>query len=316
MTFGPDWGWGADAEESRRMFDHYAQAGGNFIDTASNYTNGTSESIVGDCIKNDRDRFVVATKYTLTLDATDPNAGGNHRKSLVRALEQSIRRLRTDFVDLLWLHMRDATTPIEEAVRALDDQVRLGKVLYIGISDSPAWVAAQANTLAALRGWTPFVGFQVPYSMAGRDPERDVLPMAAEFGLTVTAWGVLEHGVLAGREPTSLRFPQEPLSERIGGIVGAIAAVARSRGCTPAQVAVAWLLNRSRPDVIPIVGARTVEQLEENLGALDIVLSDEERGRLDEASRPSLGFPRSFLESEDVRGLIYGETWGRLVSSR
>ena len=149
---------------------------------------------------------MIATKYTVTLDRSDPNAGGNHRKSLVRALERSLRHLQTDYVDLLWLHMRDATTPIEEFVRALDDQVRLGKVLYVGISDSPAWVAARANAVAELRGWSPFLAVQVPYSLAARDPEREVLPMAAELGLTVTPWGVLEHGVLAGRAPETLRW--------------------------------------------------------------------------------------------------------------
>ena len=185
MTFGDDWGWGADADESARIFDAFADAGGTFVDTASNYTEGTSERLVGELAAGRRDRFVLATKYTLTIDPSDPNAGGNHRKSLVRSLEQSLRRLRTDYVDLLWLHMRDEATPIEEAVRALDDQVRLGKVLYVGISDSAAWVVAQANTIAELRGWSPFVGLQLPYSVASRDPERELLPMAAAFGLAV-----------------------------------------------------------------------------------------------------------------------------------
>ena len=189
MTFGPDWGWGADADESRRILTRYDEAGGNFVDTSNNYTDGTSETLVGELTRAERERWVLATKYSLTLDPRDPNAGGNHRKSLVRSLEQSLRRLDTDYVDLLWLHMRDATTPIEEAVRALDDQVRLGKVLYVGISDSPAWVAAQANTIADLRGWSPFVALQIPYSVANRDPERELLPMAASLGLTLVPVG-------------------------------------------------------------------------------------------------------------------------------
>src|SRR5437764_12542140 len=209
MTFGDDWGWGADADESARIFDAFADAGGTFVDTASNYTEGTSERLVGELAAGRRDRFVLATKYTLTIDPSDPNAGGNHRKSLVRSLEQSLRRLRTDYVDLLWLHMRDGATPIEEVVRALDDQVRAGKVLYVGISDSPAWVAARANAIAELRGWTPFVALQLPYSVASRDPERELLPMAAELGLTVAAWGVLGAGVLSGRPVQSLRWPEE-----------------------------------------------------------------------------------------------------------
>ena len=194
MTFGSDWGWGADREDSRRIFDAFVAAGGNFIDTANNYTDGSSEEFVGEFVADARDRFVLATKYTLSIDADDPNAGGNHRKSLVRSLEQSLRRLRTDYVDLLWLHMHDATTPIDEAVRALDDQVRLGKVLAVGISDSPAWVVAQANTIAALRGWSPFTALQIPYNVASREPERELLPMAKALGLALTPWGVLEAG--------------------------------------------------------------------------------------------------------------------------
>src|SRR5581483_11146541 len=210
MTFGTDWGCGADEAECERIVAAYRDAGGNFLDTASNYTNGASERIVGELTAGERERWVLATKYTLTLDRADPNAGGNHRKSLVRALEQSLRRLRTDYVDLLWLHMRDATTPIEEIVRALDDQVRLGKVLYVGISDSPAWVASRANAIAELRGWSPFVAVQIPYSAVARDPEREVIPMAEELGLTVAAWGVLEHGLLSGRKPETLRWPGAP----------------------------------------------------------------------------------------------------------
>jgi aryl-alcohol dehydrogenase-like predicted oxidoreductase len=317
MTFGSDWGWGAEDEESRRIFERFAEAGGTFVDTASNYTDGSSERIVGECIAADRDRFVVATKYTLSLDPDDPNAGGNHRKSLVRALEQSLRRLGTDYVDVLWLHMRDALTPIDEAVRALDDQVRLGKVLYVGISDSPAWLVAQANTLAELRGWSPFVAVQVPYSLAGRDPERELLPMAAALGLSVTAWGVLEAGVLTGKPAEERRWPEDEVSERTEQLVELMGEIAGDHGCTPAQVAIAWLLQRPAPPaVIPIVGARREEQIVENLGALDVKLDPEAVERLDEASRPRLGFPRDFLESSGVRGLIYGRTYERIRAVR
>jgi aryl-alcohol dehydrogenase-like predicted oxidoreductase len=304
MTFGTDWGWGADEAECERVVAAFRDAGGNFLDTASNYTNGSSERIVGAITAADRDRWVIATKYTLTLDADDPNAGGNHRKSLVRALEQSLRRLRTDYIDLLWLHMRDATTPIEEIVRALDDQVRMGKVLYVGISDSPAWVASRANAIAELRGWSPFVAVQVPYSAVERDPERDVMPMAAELGLTVAAWGVLEHGLLSGRKPDTLRWPGAP-SERALAVVAAVGEVASKLGTTPGQAAIAWLRKR----VIPIVGVRTAAQLEENLGALAVDLTEEQTARIDEAGALPLGFPRSFLESDGVRELIYGTTW-------
>jgi aryl-alcohol dehydrogenase-like predicted oxidoreductase len=304
MTFGDDWGWGADAAESRRIFDAFAAGGGTFVDTSNNYTDGTSETLVGEFAEHARDRFVLATKYTLTIDRTDPNAGGNHRKSLVRSLEQSLRRLRTDYVDLLWLHMRDATTPIEEAVRALDDQVRLGKVLYVGISDSPAWLVAQANTVADLRGWSPFVALQLPYSLADRDPERELLPMAAAFGLAVTPWGVLGAGALTGKPQDERRWPEEATPP----VAAEVAAVADELGCTPAQVAIAWMLARpTPPTVVPIVGNRTAAQLTSNLAALDVELAPEHLERLDAAGAPKLGFPRSFLESRGVRELIYGD---------
>ena len=317
MTFGSDWGWGADAETSRRIFDRYAAAGGNFVDTASNYTNGTSEELVGAFTEAERDRWVIATKYTLSLDPQDPNAGGNHRKSLVRALEQSLRRLRTDHVDLLWLHMYDPTTPVDEAVRALDDQVRLGKVLYVGISDSPAWVAAQANTLADLRGWSPFVAVQVPYNVADRGVEREVVPMAAALGLAVVAWGVLDSGVLTGKPAGERRWPEDPVSDRTAALVDTLAEIAEAHEATPAQIAISWLLGRADPPtVIPLLAARREAQMDENLGALDVVLDDGERERLDAAAAPELGFPRSFLESSGVRGLIYGETWTRTAQRR
>ena len=297
------------------LLDGYREAGGNFVDTSSNYTDGSSERIVGELTKGARERWVIATKYTVTLDRSDPNAGGNHRKSLVRALERSLRHLQTDYVDLLWLHMRDATTPIEEFVRALDDQVRLGKVLYVGISDSPAWVAARANAVAELRGWSPFLAVQVPYSLAARDPEREVLPMAAELGLTVTPWGVLEHGVLAGRAPETLRWG-DSVSPRQAAAATAVRDVADDIGCTPSQAALAWLLRRDDPELVPIVGVRNAKQLEDNLGAVDVELSAEQRALLGAAAAPQLGFPRSFLESNGVRELIYGDTWELLYSRR
>jgi aryl-alcohol dehydrogenase-like predicted oxidoreductase len=310
MTFGADWGWGAERDESRRIFSAYADAGGNFIDTANNYTDGSSEQFVGEFVGNDRERFVLATKYTLTIDASDPNAGGNHRKSLVRSLEQSLRRLGTDYVDLLWLHMHDPMTPIDEAVRALDDQVRLGKVLHVGISDSPAWVVAQAHTLACLRGWSPFVALQLPYSLSGRDPERELLPMAAALGLAVTPWGVLEAGALSGKPAAERRWPEDGTSPTTERVVEVLRRVAAELECTPAQVAIAWLLHRpTHPTIVPIVAARRREQIVENLGACEVKLEAAQLAELDEAGKPSLGFPRDFLESDGVRSLIYGKTY-------
>ncbi len=190
MTFGEEWGWGASRDESSQVFDAFVEAGGNFIDTANGYTDGTSEKIVGEFIAKERERFVVATKYSFPLHMNtnkgNPNGSGNHRKSMMQSLEGSLKRLNTDYVDLYWLHAWDFMTPIEEVMRAFDDMVRSGKVLYIGISDAPAWIVAQANTLAQCYGWTPFVALQVEYSLVERTPERDLLPMAKAFDLAVT----------------------------------------------------------------------------------------------------------------------------------
>jgi len=199
MTFGDDWGWGAPKNESRKIFDAFVEAGGNFIDTANNYTNGTSEKFVGEFTKGNRDRFVIATKYTLTERKSDPNFGGNHRKNMRRSVEGSLARLGTDHIDLLHLHMWDGMTPVEEVMRALDDLIRAGKVLYVGISDTPAWVVSEANMLADLRGWSRFTAYQGEYSLASRAPERDILPMTQALDMSFLAWGILEAGELTGK---------------------------------------------------------------------------------------------------------------------
>ena len=310
MTFGEAWGWGASEDDSRRIFEAYVEAGGNFVDTASNYTDGQSEEIVGSLSAPDREHFVIATKYTLTSRPGDPNAGGNHRKNLVQTLETSLRRLRSDYVDLLWLHMWDGMTPVEEVVRALDDLVSSGKVLYVGISDTPAWVVSRAVTLAHQHGWSPFVAVQGPYSIADRDVEREVLPMARDLGLTFTSWGMLEGGALTGKY---LEDTDEPRRYEAGGsktnaMAREVVAVAEDLGATPAQVAIAWV--RAQPwHLVPIVGARSDAQLRENLAALEVELTPEQIERLDAVSGFRLGFPREFLESDHVRGLIFGDTF-------
>jgi len=317
MTFGEAWGWGASEDECRSMFDAFVEAGGNFVDTASNYTDGQSEEIVGSLTAPDRERFVIATKYTLTSRREDPNAGGNHRKNLVRALETSLRRLRTDYVDLLWLHMWDGMTPVEEVVRALDDLVSSGKVLYVGLSDTPAWVVSRAVTLAHQYGWSPFVAVQGPYSIADRDVERELLPMARDLGLAFTPWGMLEGGALTGKY---LEDTDEPRRYESGGpttnaMAREVISVAEETGGTPAQVAIAWV--RAQPwHLVPIVGARSETQLRENLCALDVELSREQIERLDAVSDFRLGFPREFLESDHVRGLIFGDTFDLIDDPR
>jgi aryl-alcohol dehydrogenase-like predicted oxidoreductase len=311
MTFGEDWGWGASREESARIFDRYAEAGGNFVDTANNYTNGTSERFVGDFLRTDRDHFVLATKYSLTERKDDPNFGGNHRKNLLRSLRGSLERLGTDYVDVLWLHMWDGTTPVEEVLRTMDDVVGSGRVLHVGFSDTPAWVVARAVAMADLRGWVRPAAIQLPYNLADRSPERELLPMAQAMDLAVTAWGLLEDGVLTGKYRRKADEPRrnESASERVMAIGDAVVELAEEIGRSPAQVAINWI--RQQPGtMVPIIGARRETQLKDNLGCLDFELTGEQLDRLSAASPIELGFPRSFLESDHVRGLIFGETFG------
>ena len=210
MTFGQDWGWGAARDEARKIYDTFREAGGNFIDTANVYTNVTSETFLGEFLAGQREAVVMATKYTNAAPSADPNAAGNQRKSMVQSLEASLRRLKTDYIDLYWLHVWDQITPVEEVMRAFDDLVRQGKVLYAGVSDAPAWWIAQANTIASLRGWTPFVGLQIEYSLIERTVERELLPMAKAFGLTLTAWSPLCGGLLTGTRPAKLQMAVSP----------------------------------------------------------------------------------------------------------
>jgi aryl-alcohol dehydrogenase-like predicted oxidoreductase len=311
MTFGEDWGWGASKEESARIFDRYTEAGGNFVDTSNNYTNGTSERFVGEFVSSDRDHFVVATKYTLTERPEDPNFGGNHRKNLMRSLEGSLQRLATDRVDLLWLHMWDGTTPVDEVLRAMEDLVRSGKVLYVGFSDTPSWVVARAVAVAEFRGWVRPAAVQLPYNLADRSAERDILPMARHMGLAVTPWGLLEDGVLTGKYRRKADEPRrnDSASERVMAIGDAVVKLAQEIGRSPAQVAINWV-RQQRGTIVPIVGARSETQMKDNLGCLDFELTTDQLARLAEASPIDLGFPRSFLESDGVRGLIFGETFG------
>jgi aryl-alcohol dehydrogenase-like predicted oxidoreductase len=321
MTFGANGGWGAAKEECARILDAFAEAGGNFIDTANAYTNGSSERITGELVAAERARWVLATKYTVTTRPGDPNGGGSHRKSMVQALDASLRRLGTDYVDVYWLHVWDVFTPVEEVMRGLDDLVRAGKVLYVGVSDTPAWIVSQANTLAELRGWTPFVGLQVPYSLVERAPERELLPMAQALDLTVTSWGPLGGGLLTGRYGTDRQGPTEGtrlagriatygadkiLGHRALTIADAVNEIAAEHDATATQVAIAWVrAQQARSVIVPILGARSHKQLEDNLGALDLELTGKDLARLDEVSRVELGFPHDF----PGRSMAYGDTY-------
>jgi aryl-alcohol dehydrogenase-like predicted oxidoreductase len=310
MAFGEQGGVGAPPEECRRMVDAYADAGGNVIDTASNYRGGLSETIVGELLESRRDRFVLATKYTVSRDQSDPNGAGNHRKNLVLSLETSLRRLRTDYIDVYWVHIWDARTPVEETIRALDDAVRAGKVLYVGISDTPAWVVARANTLAEWRGWTPFAGLQAPYSLLKRDIERDLLPMAEAFGMTLAAWSPLAGGVLSGKftrpgqVEAGTRISPESIDEHDRAVAQTVQEVADDLGATPSQVAIAWTMAHSSA-VHPILGARRLDQLLDNLGAADCELPPDAVTRLEEAAKFTVGFPTDFIA--ETESWVLGE---------
>ena len=263
------------------------------------------------------ERIVLATKYTNAAPGTDPNAAGNQRKSMVQALEASLKRLKTDYIDLYWLHIWDQITPIEEVMRAFDDLVRQGKILYAGVSDIPAWVVAKANTLADLRGWTPFVGLQIEYSLIERAPERELLPMAAGLGVGVTAWSPLAGGMLTGKQfeaggAKDSRQSDPQLKQFIASdarkeaIAREVVAVARECGHSPAQVALAWLRQRPTP-VIPIIGARKLAQVKDNLACVDFLLEPALVQRLDAVSRIEMGFPQDFFAKEMVRSLSFGD---------
>ena len=328
MTFGPDWGWGAEKEESRKIFDAYAEAGGNFIDTANLYTNGTSEKYVGEFVAGDRDHFVVATKYSLSTRQDDPNASGNHRKNMTHALEASLKRLNTDYIDLYWLHAWDNMTPVDEVMRALDDMVRAGKILYVGVSDTPAWIVSRANTMADLMGWSPFVALQIEYSLIQRTVEADLLPMARALDLAVTPWAALGRGILTGKYKGSENQVEAEDSKRIdvmksrGGIdpkhlkiAEEVKSIAQKLGATPAQVALNWVRQKSGV-VIPIVGARTETQIKDSLGCLQFELSADDMQQLDNASAVPLGFPHDVMASEWFRQIIYGNNFDLIDNHR
>jgi aryl-alcohol dehydrogenase-like predicted oxidoreductase len=324
MTFGEDWGWGSGKDESHKIYEAYRAAGGNFIDTANVYTNGTSEALVGEFIQGHRPEVVLATKYTNAAPGKDPNASGNHRKSMMQALEASLRRLKTEYIDLYWLHIWDRMTPVEEVMRAFDDLVSQGKVLYVGVSDAPAWWIAQANTIADLRGWTKFAGLQIEYSLAERTVERELVPMAKAFKLGLVAWSPLGGGLLSGKYHSSdsspKRFSDESMQpflrrgKQADRIVEALKKVSAATGRSLAQVALAWLRYRDIP-VIPIIGARRISQLQDNLESLTLELSENQVSELDAASAIELGFPHDFYEQEMVKNFVYGGMLDRILAA-
>ena len=313
MTFGTEWGWGADEATARELFNVYLDAGGNFVDTADGYTNGTSETFIGEFIKDERDRFVIATKYSLRVgkgSSADPNYGGNSRKSMLRNVENSLKRLNTDHIDLLYLHMWDFRTPVEEVLQSVHHLIASGKVLYFAFSDTPAWVVSYAIAKATDFGWSHPIALQIPYSILDRSVERAELPMAREHGLAILPWGLLESGVLTGKYSQSSDEPrrESQVGERELKVGEAVMKIAREAGCSSAQVAINWV--RQQPgNIIPILGCRTLTQVQDNLDCLKHQLNDSQMAELNELADFKLGFPLSFLKSDHVGNMIFGETF-------
>ena len=335
MTFGTEWGWGIPAETVHRILARYLEAGGNFIDTADSYTNGTSETLIGDFFARNggRDRAVIATKFTInawtrSAEAAkgglgDPNAGGNGRKNIYRALEASLRRLKTDYVDLYWLHAWDGLTPVEEVVSTLHRLVQDGKIRHYGFSDVPAWYFARAQTLAERGGLERVAALQLEYSLVERNIEREHIPALLELGSALTAWSPLASGMLSGKyvrqgvkaqgdgrlgtaAATTSPVFSRLLTERNWTIVEALIAVAKEVGRSPAQVALNWIARRPGM-AAAIIGASKLEQLEDNLHALDFTLPKPLSDKLEAVSRPETIHPYHFFKDPFfTRGLFSG----------
>jgi len=317
MGFGTESGWGADRSTSFDIMDAFANAGGNFLDTANIYKLGTSEKIIGEFIgTRDRDYFVIATKYSLKDNTTNPNASGNNRKNMMRSVEHSLRRLQTGFIDVLYLHIWDDLTPIDEVLRGIDDLIRQGKVNYAAISDTPAWVVSKGNTLAELKGWSQFIALQVEYSLLQRSPERDLIPMAKHFGMTVTPWAPLAGGALTGKYLRGgqgrVKAESNRRDENSTRITREVMAIAEQRGVEPSHVALQWTRQQGF-DCIPIVGATRPDQLQENLRAIDLTLSEHDLRKLDAASAIDLGFPGKFFREDGVRQNNFGGFYDRII---
>ncbi len=321
MTFGTEWGWGADEQTNRDIMDHYLDAGGNFFDTADRYTGGTSEEMIGRYLaeRGKRHEVVVATKFTFSHNPADPNSGGNGRKHIMDAVEGSLRRLQTDYIDLYWLHCWDLVTPVEEVMQTLDRLVTAGKIRYIGLSDTPAWYLSRAQTLAEWHGWAKVAALQLEYSLVERNIELEHVPAALELGMGITPWSPLASGLLTGKysrtekpEDSRLKVTEESpnpvfhkLIDRNFDITDVVLAVAKELGHSPAQVALNWVTNR--PGITStIIGARKLSQLEDNLGALSFSLPIEMEAKLNAVSEPARPFPWMFF-TPPIQGAIHGD---------
>jgi aryl-alcohol dehydrogenase-like predicted oxidoreductase len=309
-TFG-NRDWGSDEAESARVLGRYLERGGNFLDTANKYADGASEQVLGRLLRGRRDRVVLASKYSATMDDEDANSAGNHRKNLVRSLRDSLRRLQTEYLDLLWVHAWDGVTGIEDLMRALDDLVRAGTVLSVGISNAPAWMIGWANAVASLRGWSPFAAVQNEYNLLQRGAERELLPMTQYFGLGYLAWAPIAQGRLTGKYAPggSVRRRLSPDEARMSPaqeqIVAETLTVAKELGSSPATVALRWILEH-RPEIIPVIGARSDEQFTANLACLDLPMTADQVARLTAASAIDPGSPATFLRGAPGRDFMWG----------
>lgn len=327
MTFGSEWGWGAEKSGARQLFNHYADAGGNFFDTADLYTNGTSEKWLGEFIKERgmRDQAVIATKFSYNAQAGNPNAGGNSRKNILRAVEGSLKRLGTDYIDLYFLHTWDTLTRPEEVMRTLDDLVSSGKIRYAGLSDVPAWYASRAQSIAEFRGYEPLAALQMEYNLTERNIENEFVDLGAELGMGIMVWSPLASGMLSGKyKPSegtvsgSGRLAQlansgnpafAKFNDKNWQIVATLEEVAKEMGQSMATVATNWVANRPGVGSV-IVGATKLHQLQENMKALDIDISADLVAKLDAASQLDPHFPYTFFTPGMQAMLTGGATVG------
>lgn len=350
-TFGTNWGTiGADRDESRKIFHAFTEAGGNFIDTSNRYQESQSEQFLGEFIHPNRDSLVIATKFSLFdgfANPNDPNASGNHRKNLFRSVEASLKRLNTDYIDLLWVHIQDYTTPVDEMMRALDDLVRQGKVLYIGISNFPAWWIARANTMAECRGWVPFIATQLEWSLVERSCEPEFLPLADELDIGLVCWSALAGGLVTGKYNQGVLDPNQlyRLAEHVDAtkrvfwteatkrnlaIMDKVLKIASEIDRTPAQIALRWLMQQ-KVVTIPIFAVRTLAQVKENIGACDFTLTEEQMQKIEEATRPAIAsvipevgpYPYPMLEYGSPaipnfysRTLLFGNVEYKIINHR
>ena len=318
MTIGNAWGWGTEKEEATRIFKKFTEEGGNFIDTSCNYQNGHSESILGELIKENRDDYVIATKYTLHDFAkkNDPNAGGNNRKNLLQSIKGSLKRLQTDYLDILYLHVWDYSTNIEEIIHGLNLLIENLQVTYIAISDTPAWVAATANAIANVRGWEPFTGYQFPYNLARRDAEREIIPFATAQDMSMLVWNVIGSGLFTGKytrnKETKGRIAKGILEneERLN-LARKVDTIADQIGCTSSQLAHAWVMSKGKK-IIPLIGVTSATQLEDTIGSLQVNLTQEQIKEVENISFFEPGFPADFTLSSGVHDLIYGNTFDKI----